>query len=220
MPKKTIILIIFLALLTLFFLNLASIINNNPAKQNEQITPSIPKTNKSAQLYFNPQTILVKPYTIANASSAIFINAQKNTVSAVQIEISFDPEIISVSDISIPFDKSFFGTSRDFNILIKDIDNKNGRISYGAKMIGESTKKGTGKLLEIYFNTKPTKIATESTEIKFLEKTVVIDPKANESVLARASSLFVQFNSSNSAIIQPYNQPSNNTKPSASSSSK
>ena len=193
MHSKTTTLIILLISFTALFLYLAMRINNS-VENKTKVNP-VPKIEKSARLYFVPDTIIMNPYLIASSSSEMFIDTGSNKISAVQIEMSFNPDILTIDSISGFNEDSFFGKQQDFQVSIQNIDNTNGRISFGVKINSDQAPKlGIGKLFNINFHAASPQMATQNTQIKFLNKTVVVDPETDISVLDTASPLNIEFN--------------------------
>lgn len=107
----------------------------------------------------------------------VIIDTDKNNIAAVQLEMIFNPGYLSVSKIT-PLD--FF---KDPTILLNEVDNKQGTISYA---LGTTEVRiGRGQLVKItVVGKKPT--GPNSTPITFLPKTSVGEIGNPSSVLKEA----------------------------------
>ncbi|RJQ26815.1 hypothetical protein C4577_02810 [Candidatus Parcubacteria bacterium] len=199
MPKKTTILIVILALVTSVLVYLAISTENRRPLPKEQ--PQVTKINKelkpvkTARLYFQPENLNTSG-VYAPITSDVFIDAGKNKVSGVQLEMAFDPEAITKVDIASPTDNPFFSSPNSV-ILFKDIDYNNGRISYAVAISPtEDPKTAIGKVATITFTPNSSYSTTEA-EISFLNKTIVTELGTVESILDQATPLKLDFSSSN-----------------------
>lgn len=94
----------------------------------------------------------------------ITINSDDNQISNVQLELVFDPKILTKVDIKPG------GFLNDPVILSKKIDSVNGRITYAiANKTGEKAVKGEGVIAVVSFS----KTSPEETTISFLPHTQV-----------------------------------------------
>ena len=109
-------------------------------------------------------------------STDITVDTHSNSITAVQIELSYDPKLLS--DVVItPAD--FFPNNV---VLINKVDQENGRITFAvAAAQNEDTVKGSGKLATITFSSAPYQIAT--TVIRFMPKTSVTGVETTASLL-------------------------------------
>lgn len=117
--------------------------------------------------------------TSGTLSSAILIRTNTNTASAVQIELAYDPQSISIVDIK---PGTFFKNPVE---LLKKIDSDNGRISYAlGAPLGDKGVDGSGVVATLTF----TKIKTSGIiSINFLPKTEVAEVGVSSSVLSKAT---------------------------------
>lgn len=108
-------------------------------------------------------------------ASDIIINTNSNKVTAAQIELSYNPNDISISDITAG---SFFQGPAE---LLKKIDPANGRVSYAVGVgLGQKGILGQGVTATITF----TKLKTAGiTQIDFLAKSLVSAEGVAQSVL-------------------------------------
>ena len=165
---KTFLLIFFLGLITIGLLAIALI-------------PQKPAPETTLPIISNPLqttlTILSTPTPQATPSSYmtdVLINTGQNRVTNVQLELSFDPNILTKVNIE-PGD--FFINP---NIVLKNIDTKNGRITYVVASEDGAGVTGQEVLAKISFTTlkKGTPV-----NIEFLPKTKVSAEGISQSVL-------------------------------------
>lgn len=169
-PAKTLGLVVVLAtitgLLVFYAMSPQAYIQQNESKK-------VAETIQDTSLFVEPAI----KYEDATYSSTVSINTNSNKVTAVQLELSFDPLVLK--DVEI-FPMDFFTDPIE---LIKTIDEENGRVSY-AISIPQQTEgiMGAGNLAKISYN-----IASKSgqiqTYIKFLPKTEVSSENTTVSVL-------------------------------------
>lgn len=129
------------------------------------------------------QTTLEMSEPVASTSgflnSDIMVSTSSNSVSAVQIELSYDPKALGGVDITAgPFFKNPLE-------LFKKIDTVNGRVSYAVGVgLREKGVSGQGVVATLSF----TKLKTiGSTSISFLPKSLVTSEGISQSVLKSAT---------------------------------
>lgn len=114
-------------------------------------------------------------------TSDILINTNGNKVSAVQIELSYDPNVLGNVDIA---SGPFFKTPVE---LFKKIDTVNGRVSFASGgALGKEGLSGRGVVAKLSF-TKFQSLGT--TSISFLPKSLVSTEGVTQSVLKSATGL-------------------------------
>jgi hypothetical protein len=195
-PIKTFLLIVVLALITGGLVALA-LVPKTPTKQ---------ETAKVAKVTPNPiqttLTISSTPIPQATASSYttdIVINTGQNRVTSVQLELSYDPKVLTKVNIN---EGSFFTNP---NIILKNIDPKNGRITFAISPADEMGALGQGILAKITF-TAPKNIAP--TRIDFLPKTKVSAEDTSESVLKSSVGALFSLGVVPTLIVSPTATPS------------
>lgn len=136
---------------------------------NEEIKNQQPQTT----LAFSPN-----PQTIASQSGSIniVIDTGTNAVTAVQLELSYDPAVIQSIDIA---PGTFFP---DAIVFLKNINTTTGKISYvlAISPTGKA-KMGNGAVATINFTTNPA--GGGQTQITFTQKTLVTAEGVQTSVL-------------------------------------
>lgn len=194
MSKKTIALIIALFTITVVLIILA--VFPVTQKTSVSITPT-PSINSSAEtvLSFAPP-VLSTASAVSSASASYSIDATiltgTNNVNAVQLELSYDPEALFDVDIA-PGD--FFTNP---SVLLKNIDEETGRISYAlATAVGQTGKQGNGTIAILTFKSKA---QAEETTITFLPKTQVAADGIQTSVLKTTISATI-FGGTSSATL-------------------
>lgn len=163
-PIRTLSLIILLAFIAfgLFYIALKDI--------NKK---SAPKSTINSIDTTSPQTTLSisqNPITVASSSGSFYnldvlIDTEQNNVNSVQLELSFDPNILKNMDV-IP--GTFISNP---NILIKNVDAANGRISFAITPSDVPSVNGSGIIATLEFSLSRTQKVATSTAINFLPKT-------------------------------------------------
>jgi len=174
--QRTLLLILALAGITLFFLYLAL-----RPQLNQQMTKQIPPTAMPT-----PYAQSILAFTPASTGSAqsktynVTVTSNANTINAVQLEMAFDPKVLSAITLT---PGSFFPNPV---VLIKNIDYTNGRISYALGIQPQDHgMKGQGTVATISFRVLPGVTAT-STVLTFTPKTLVAAEGVTQSVLQTA----------------------------------
>jgi len=140
MPRKTLILIGLLSLITIILLGIALLGFSNTNKPGTQQIKAL-KTTLS----------VLAPVASSSAYTAnVTLTTERKKVTAVQIELIYDPKVLTNVDIK---PGSFFPNP---TILSKKIDAVKGRISYVLGIgLGQSSVNGNGTVAILSFTTVP-----------------------------------------------------------------
>lgn len=180
MPKRT------LALIGILILIAAALVAIAVSPKNQSlpaitITPPLkPSTAAVAQtaLSMSPNSVTVAQG--ATGSVTINVDTGDNAITAVQLEISFDPKALGNVTVTAG---SYFQNSFE---LLKSIDNKTGKISYALGLPPTAiAKKGVGAVATITFTSFLS--AGQSTQFVFSEKSLVTAEGVSKSVLKSSS---------------------------------
>lgn len=127
-------------------------------------------------LSFGDSSVIDSTASTINYSMPVNISTGKNKVTAVQLELQYDPKILTNMAIT---SGPFFTKS---DVLLNKIDTENGRISY-AIIIGLTDEGvvGDGVVVNLTFSTSA--LVPAKTKITFLSKTKVTAEGISESVL-------------------------------------
>jgi hypothetical protein len=175
MPKKTFFLITLLVLITACLLALALI----PSFKGP-VTKSKPVANID---YAQTQLSFSAPITATPSGykTDVLISTGKNKVTATQLEVAYDPKILTNVDIKVG---TFFTTP---TILLKKVDAVNGRIVYVLGIgLGGTPATGKGTVATINFSTV-LGTASAQTPINFSPKTAVTAVGYIQSVLLKST---------------------------------
>lgn len=139
---------------------------------------------------------LTKPSQAVGSSSYrsdVLINTRGNKATAVQIELSYNPQDISISDIT---PGTFFSTPVE---LFKKIDSDNGRVSYALGIsLGQKGVAGQGVVATLVFKGLKT---SGTSSIDFTAKSLVSAEGVTKSVLSQT--LGTKFSLSPTPTLQP-----------------
>jgi len=190
MPKRTIILITVLTVLTAILVFLA--IKNEQKRQSpeSQDTPVVvnQKPEKTALLVFSPTEVVLSGSQAASVE--ISIDTKQYKVDGVQLDLLYDPEVLTNVQLTVP-QQNFFGGPGDVNNFINEVDAQRGRVTYYLGISPTLTsKQGKGVIAELSFTRNPSTDATESA-IEILDKSMIVEEKSHESVLATPSPLHI-----------------------------
>jgi len=194
--RRTLLLIVGLIAITGLLIYLA--VQPPQLNKTTQITPT------KAPVAFT--TLSLQPISSSSAKQInVTIDTHQNTVTGVQLEIAYDPTVLTNVAI-IPGD--FFPQSFE---LIKNIDTTNGRISYALAIppTGKA-KMGQGTIAIISYSILPNPLAGSTgspqagsgstTTLSFLPKTQVSQLGTIESVLKSTSSYTLQLSKPTSTV--------------------
>lgn len=176
MSKRTLFLIFALFLITLVLLVMA-IYQPQAPKTIQTAVPTKEPVAQTTLSFGNPVIATSSSAIILNYSLPINISTGKNKVTTVQLELQYDPLILT--DVAaVP--GTFF--AKPNIILPLKIDKKTGRMSYVLGVgITDQSVTGKGVVANITFSVKAGTF--EKTAIIFLPKTLVTAEGVSESVL-------------------------------------
>ncbi|HUD09268.1 MAG TPA: cohesin domain-containing protein [Patescibacteria group bacterium] len=177
MPRKTLILIIVLVIITIGLLAIALLPNiKSPISVRLTPAPSTPSYAQTELSFSAPVST-----TLNNYSTDVLISTGDNKTTAVQLEISYDPKILT----NVSITPGTFLTNPV--VLLKKIDAVNGTISY-ALGINPSQKptNGSGTVATVTFSAVATAAATQ-TPINFEPKTEATAVGYSQSVLGQST---------------------------------
>lgn len=199
MPRKTFLLIAFLTFITFALVYLAVSERQTPKTENlEQNTnSSLPQTTLS--ISSNPTSYSSGSATFYETN--VIIDTGSNKIRSVQLELSFDPDMIKNVDIN---PGSFLINPI---VLLKNIDEKTGRITFALSSSDNQGALGQGILAKISFKTLKKSV---STTIDFLPKTKVSAEDTAESVLKSTVGALFNLGATPTLIISPTATPAAN----------
>lgn len=161
------------------------------------ISPKQPQETPLPQLVTKPSPTPVAQTTLAlmpnpliisspSGSLDVTIDTGNNNVTAVQLELSYDPKILSNVSIANPAVNGFFDSPTE---LLKKIDVKKGTISYAIAL--DPTKpaqRGSGIVATLKF-----RAALGTTQVTFLPQTLVTAEGISVPVLKSATDATVTY---------------------------
>jgi len=205
MPRKTLLLILVLAAVTaiLIFLAIMSQSMRQPTST-QGPNPTLIPVEKTAKVLFNPTSVDLSSTTATPTSSVnILVDSGGAEISGVQVELQYDPNALRNVVLTPTVDATgFFGSSA--SVLFNDVKQDTGRISYAVAISqGQGGKAGVGKIATLTFTKGLGAIRT--TQITFLDKTLVTILGANDSALKETVPLSITF--TNDTIQAPATQP-------------
>jgi hypothetical protein len=186
MPKKTTLLIIALAVVTGALLFLAIVSTQSPGLKTN--IPPKQQVEKTAKVSFSPQTI---EFSGSSVSVDIVVDTGGSDITGVQAEMLYDPKALTNIRVLPTLEEgSFFGPRAV--VLFNEVNAETGRISFVIAInTGDEPKKGVGKIATLTFQKAVN--APSSTQINFLDKTLVTRLGIEESVLKEAAPLTVSI---------------------------
>lgn len=113
-------------------------------------------------------------------SLPLIINTGRNAVTAVQVELAFDPKVLAKVSVN---PGSFFNNPI---VLLNEVDESTGKISYALGISPQDNGiRGEGVVAMISFQTKVA--SPTATSVTFLPKTMVTAEGVSQSVLKSAT---------------------------------
>jgi hypothetical protein len=195
-PIKTFLLILVLALITAGLVTLA-ILPKTPTKNENtpvsQVTPNPVQTTLTISSSPVPQA------TESSYTTDVVINTGQNKVTSVQLELSYDPKVLKKVNIE---PGSFFVSP---TIQLKNVDEKNGRITFALSQDDSLAALGQGIIAKISFTAFQNSVPTK---IEFLPKTKVSALDISESVLKSTLGATFTLGAIPTLIVSPTATPS------------
>lgn len=187
MSKRTLTLIVALALVTFILVYIAVAPKQTSQTPYKAMGPK-PTPVAASRLYMYPTTVTASPAGTVD----VMLNSTYNKVTAVQLEITYDPKSLTSVDI-VPTATSSSLIANPV-VLIKNIDTVKGTISF-AVAVPPSGKamNGLGSIATISFRTVPG--ATGTTSLSFTPKTLVTAQGVSSSVLKESIGATIMLSS-------------------------
>lgn len=159
-------------------------------------------SSPNAKLYFLNDTLF--PDQKNSITTEIMLSSTV-PVSEVQIDVSYDPNVITNFSFS-PSQNNFFGNTTHFEVTLNEVRHEIGRATFAIKLLPfVSEKKGEAAIAHISFQINP--YARGNTKIEFLNKSTVMTREERESILSGTVPLSVFFKNTNMPTIQPTQVP-------------
>lgn len=183
-PRKTLALIssLVIVLVALFVLSLSA-----PKQPNSTTSQTEPEEAPVAQTTIK---MIPNPLALSGANNGVIevqMDTASNEVTAVQLEILYDPEVLK--DVVIK-PGTFFTSPVP---LLNTIDRNEGRMSYALAITpAQAPLKGSGTIATISFTKNPSSNLTETT-LKLLPRTLVAAKGVGPSVLKEATGTTIQL---------------------------
>lgn len=193
MSKRTIALIAILFISTVGLLALALNNPSNPVKNTVQklVTQPVEQTSLSfgtLSATSSPSVALAKEGSAKTINYSIPVNIKTNSniVTAVQLELQYDPEVLDNAKVEAG---NFFTNPIT---LFNDVDKKSGRISFALGIsLDAKGKSGEGTVAMLTFSMK-TPTQKQQTTITFLPKSLVTAEGVPQSVLKSTTDAQIQ----------------------------
>lgn len=152
-------------------------------------TPLEQNVTKDATLSFNPPLLTMKAAS-SSATTEIVLDGTTHPVTGVQIELSYDPKIIT--NLQIASSSSSLWSTPDVNVLVKDVDPTLGRATYIAGINPSANPiSGVGSVISLSFRVNYA-LLQNGTEIKILDRSVVTQQDSKESILGEVGNLIIK----------------------------
>lgn len=195
MPRKTLALISGLVLVTVVLFIVAVRTNNQTAQPQPSPAPVAqePASQAHSVLNLSPNPVTVQPGQ--PGSVEVNIDTSDNDVTAVQLELAYDPTVIT--NVKVTPGPLFSNPV----VLINKNDTQAGRFTYAYGISPNSSPiKGTGSVATITFTAK--NVAGKQAQLALLPTTLVTARGVAASVLKEATGTLVNIGSTGGAVAQ------------------
>ena len=186
--NKTPILITALVALTILLVVLAIFPNRHSISLPRNIIPKVDNA-KTLLSIENPLEVMDATASAKTYSANIDVDSSSDKLTAVQIELKYDPQVLTQVDIT---PGNFF---QNPVVLLKRIDGVNGTVSYALGVTGDAVS-GKGVVAKLEFSQAPAPISdTYFTSIDFLSKSTVAAEDSDKTVLKKSTGVGFSINS-------------------------
>ncbi len=192
MSNRTLILIIALIAITVGLLWMA--LKNSPVPPT-QIQPTVMPVLPQTSISFGSLSTVLSTASAKTYSLPINISTINNKITVVQLELSYDPKILTNVKVNAG---TFFANPF---IPINQVNEKDGRVSYAISINPQDTgKQGNGLLATLTFQTQTS--ALQSTSIVLLPKSLIVAEGTDRSVLKATTSAQITVGEAPASPIQ------------------
>ncbi len=194
MPRRTVILIIILTILTGVLVFLA-VQNEQRKVQAPDMTvgtesPTQQPVSKTATVSFDPMSVQAVASTRSASTVDVILDSKEHTIDSIQLEFVYDPAILSNVTVVAP-ESNFFGDQGSYTVFPLSDDPQRGRASYAVGISPErEARQGIGVVAQISFSVNPQSTAS-ATEIQVLDRSMANEPNSHQSVLAPVEPLTI-----------------------------
>lgn len=192
MPKKTLGLILILAIITIGLVVLA--LRSSMSDQRQyQVSPTEKPTVKTARLFFETNQIAISTLSKNATEVPVMIDSGEAKVSGAEVNLQYDPTIFSSVEFVPASNSAFFDYPDSTTILANTVDITAGRVSYVVSITPNSdAKTGSGQIGILKLQAAATAQPTNTT-IVFSPDSAVTSLNADDSILQSASPLQVSI---------------------------
>lgn len=204
MPKKTLALISGLVLVTIVLFVIALRSNQRAGESEVNPTEAVSQVSPTPDVAHSVLSLSPNPVTVAaggQGSVDVLIDTSENDVTAVQLELSYDPEVLS--NVQVSTGSLFTGGTE----LIDENDTETGRYTYAFGITpAQEPVEGTGVVATITFTAAA---SAQPSQLTLLPSTLVTAQGVASSVLRSSTGTQIVVSGSQSA------DPVNTSTPSA-----
>lgn len=168
---------------------------SNKVRDNTQVSLQPTPSSADTLLYMTPNPVQLSGTT---SSVDVMINSNKNNVTAVQLEIAYDPKVLTNVKLKAG---TFLPSAME---LLNVNDSKSGRVSYALAIpMAQNPVSGTGTVATLSFDKNPSaSSSTTQTTITLLDKSLVTMAGEKNSVLKSTQGTTVLISTNKDNITQ------------------
>lgn len=146
--------------------------------------------SKHTDILFTPSKVQVED--AQQALVDIVANTHSNKITALQLELVFDPVYISDVVLTAP-ENGLFGGSSDYVVLFQEVDYESGKILYAVGIQPNGSPiQGEGRILTLSIKPKDTS-AADSVVFSFTPNTMAVEEGSDASVIQNVTPLYLSF---------------------------
>lgn len=200
MPKKTLLLILILAIITAVLVGITLYARKNTSENTETTAvPSEEVVPATAVISFNPSTIVASGSAVYQAQ--ILINTGGSDINGVQLGLQFDPGILTNVRMIPPASSPLIPNIQAVAPLINEVDTTAGIVTYAVGINpGTNPLNGNGSIGTFEFSVAPG-TPLQNTRVTFSGETLVASPTQKKSILKQVIPL--NINISGTSIVLP-----------------
>lgn len=195
MRPKVLLFIIILAAVTAVLVFFAVRTTRKPVEEEPRPTGAVyTPAPKTTTVYFDPQSLDLTTTTASASSVDLVVDTSSDKISGVQVDLYFDPDVITDIAIIPPSDQeSFLGTSAQYRVLINELNLEEGVLSYTvAHNPRVAPVTGIGKIGTVTFSVDRN-VLQSSTQITFGERSSVSKIGVYDTVLKNTTPLTIKL---------------------------
>lgn len=151
-------------------------------------TPPVSTSSTGVELYFQPQVFSIA--CTGTHTSEIYLSSPKQTVSGIQLELQFDPNMLQNVTLT-PTTPNFFGDKKNYTVTLNEIREQYGRASLALQLSPNQIERTGNKQVAILSFTFNPQRVSNFTQVTFLTKSTITSDTSDTSLLENSIPLVI-----------------------------